>query len=53
MMITHSESRPILLVEYNSMDIDLLAFGEVVKQINAYWPLINEPPFQEQSRRSI
>lgn len=33
--------------------IDSLAFGEVVKQINVYWLLINEPPFQDQSRRNI
>jgi CheY-like chemotaxis protein len=33
--------------------IDLLAFNEVVKQINIYWLLINEPPFEGPSRRNI
>ena len=33
--------------------IDLPAFNEVIKQINIYWLLINEPPFEELSRRNI
>lgn len=33
--------------------IDLLAFREVVKQINIYWLLINEPPFHDQFGRNI